>query len=427
MSEARDRVELSARESYGRLLAWLTSRSGSIAAAEDALGDALVSALASWPNDGVPTNPEAWLLTVARRRMIDQRRRESVRQGAEADLSLAERLRLHREAAEAFDVPFRSTPPERRLELMFMCAHPEIPAAMRTPLMLQAVLGLTAQEIASALLAVPATIGQRLVRVKRHIVERKIPFELPSRTSLPERLGHVLDAVYAAYGTGWNAAPELCGAKSGLRGEALYLASQLVRLMPHATEAKGLYALLCLCESRRPAQRDAEGGYVPLDQQDTTLWDPDLILEGEKALWLAARAREPGPYQTEAAIHSVHAHRARSGGVDWQGIFHLYEVLVSLYPSLGARIGHAAALGRIGKAEEGLAKLEELDAATVERHQPYWAVRAWLLERRDQFDAAQRAYERAIGLSEDPAVRAWLAKQRERLDPVTSAPPKRER
>lgn len=408
MLDIQERVALAARESYGSLLAWLTSRCGSIAMAEDALGDALAAALDQWPREGLPRNPQGWLLSVARRRLIDRRRRDTTLDHARADLEHAAQLRLHQEAAEASAVPFRSQLPERRLELMFMCAHPEIPEAMRTPLMLQAVLGLTAQEIASSLLVAPATIGQRLVRVKRLIVERRIPFEVPRGRELPGRLRHVLDAIYAAYARGWEDAPDECGYR-------LWLAGLLVRSMPESAEAKGLYALLCFCESRRDARRSADGSYVPLEEQDTSRWDSEMIREGKKALWLAVRHDDHGYYQAEASIQMVHADRARSGYTDWGLIHGEYRRLVARSPSLGARIGYAASFGRVGEPAGGLAVLDALDAATVRHHQPYWAVRAWLLARCGRVDEADHAYQQAIGLAGDPAVRSWLAKRRAAL------------
>lgn len=412
---AQQAVQQAARESYGRLLAWLTSRCRDIAMAEDALGDALASALQRWPEEGVPSKPEAWLLTVARRRLIDQQRRLSTQQNAAQELAFNARLRLNQEASEASSVPFRDGLPDRRLELMFMCAHPQIPAAMRTPLMLQAVLGLNAQTIGAAMLVAPSTIGQRLVRVKRRIVDEKVPFEVPDDSQLPERLSHVLEAVYAAYGSGWEADPTQDVGRAGLAQEALWLSRLLVALLPQAAETKGLYALLCFCESRRSARRTDDGQYVPLEEQDTDLWDHDLILEGEKALWLASRQREAGPYQTEAAIHSAHAHRARSGHTSWQGIHRLYELLVRMYPSLGAQVSYAASFGRVGQPQQGLDRLDALPSPSVERHQPYWAVRAWLLSELGQVQPARDAYDRAIGLCGDDAVRRWLQAQRARL------------
>ena len=303
-------VELAARESYGRLLAWLTSRCGSIAMAEDALADALAVAVTRWAEIGVPDNPEAWLLTVARRRLIDEQRRLARQADVDAKLRNEHRIRLNLEATEANETAHLPGIPERRLELLFMCAHPDIPERMRTPLMLQTVLGLTAEQIGSAMLVAPTTIGQRLVRVKRRIVDKSIPFEVPPDEELEARVGPVLDAVYAAYGSVYD---EARAAATGLAGEAVWLAGLLVQLLPDVAEAKGLYALLCLCEARRTARRDAEGMFVPLEEQDTDRWDTDLIQSGEIALWRAAAQGQPGRYQTEASIQSIHADRARTG------------------------------------------------------------------------------------------------------------------
>ncbi|MEO1234763.1 MAG: DUF6596 domain-containing protein [Myxococcota bacterium] len=413
-SDPRRQIELAARSAYGRLLAWLVSRSGNIAAAEDALGDALLSALSSWPGAGVPRNPEAWLLSVARRRLIDQHRRQKTQDGAADELIYRAQLQLHKEAAEAVDVPFRTHLPDRRLELLFMCAHPDIPARMRTPLMLQTVLGLSAEAIAALMLLPPSTVSKRLVRLKKSIAGR-LAFELPPQESFPRRLGYVLDAVYAAYGTGWDSAPDLGGASTGLAQEAFWLAGLLVRLMPTSAEAKGLYALLCFCESRRPARRSPDGAYVPLEEQDPDQWDQELIEEGEKALWLAAQVKDAGTYQTEAAIHSVHAHRAKSGKLDWPAIHFTYRVLTRLTPSVGAQIGYAASFGRIGDPGGGLGILDALDPKLVQQHQPFWAVRAWLLAELEQTEAARHAYARAIGLCEDAAVRTWLIARQQTL------------
>ncbi|MEL6981176.1 MAG: DUF6596 domain-containing protein [Actinomycetota bacterium] len=411
-----DEVELAARESYGRLLAWLTSRSGSIATAEDALGDAMEAALRQWPASGVPDNPEAWLLTVARRRLIDEGRRGATREQVVERLGRDPLLRLTAEASEAAEGSLLQGLQDRRLELLFMCAHPEVPEAMRTPLMLQSVLGLTAIQIGAAMLVRPATIGQRLVRVKRRIDSAGIPFEVPDGDELPERVGHVLDAVYAAYTAGWDAAPEQGGAGEGLVGEAIWLAGLLVRLLPDVAEARGLYALLCLCESRRPAGRRADGSFVPLEDQDPESWDVELIRAGEGALRQAAELATPGRYQIEAAIHSQHADRLRTGHIDWPAIHRGYRLLIAAYPTLGGMVGYAASFGRIGEATLGLQVLDELEADIepdrLQRHQPYWAVRAWLAAEAGCRDMADDAYGRAIGLAPDPQVRDWLTEQR---------------
>lgn len=394
-------VELAARDSYGRLVAWLTSRCRDLQLAEDAVADALEAALRSWPEKGVPQNPEAWLLTTARRRVIDRARKSETRRAG------MERLRL--EAQEAAEFPFRSGLPDRRLDLMLLCAHPDIAPEMRTPLMLQTVLGLNAKRIASAMLVKPATMGQRLSRVKRRIKADAIRFEPPAEEALPARIGYLLDAIYAAYGTGWEAS------STGLAEEAIWLARLIVGLAPQVAEAKGLLALMLYCESRREARRGPDGEFVPLEEQDTTRWDHEQILEAEKALWLAAKLHQQGPYQCEAAIQSLHAHRARSGRTDWQGVHLVYGVLMAHFPSLGGAIGHAASYGRIGQPLEGLAHLDALPADAVARHQPYWAVRAHLLALANRSTDAAEAYSKAIGLTTDPALRRWLKQRREGL------------
>ena len=398
MTDAARAVEIAARDSYGRLVAWLTSRCGDIALAEDAMADALERALQRWPIDGVPDRPEAWLLTTARRRVIDSARRSQTRVRA------ADRLRI--EAEELVNTPFRTELPDRRLELVFVCAHPEIPQNIRTPLILQTVLGLDAKRIGGAFLVPPKTMGQRLVRAKRQIRELGLPIELPAESELQERLPYVLSAIYAAYGAGWDGALDE-GAR-GLAEEALWLVRLVVHTLPDP-EALGLLALISFAESRRQARRGPAGAFVPLEEQDTTLWDADLILEGEKALWIASKERRGGRFQMEAAIQSIHAHRARSGRTDWRSVNLIYETLVNTFPSIGADIGYAASFGRLDRPDEGLAVLDAIPSARVDRHQPYWAVRAHLL-----FAAghdARQAADRAIGLTEDPAVRDWLRRR----------------
>ncbi|MCG8424467.1 MAG: RNA polymerase subunit sigma-70 [Proteobacteria bacterium] len=395
-------VELAARDSYGRLVAWLTSRCGDIAMAEDAMADALERALLTWPEQGIPARPETWLLTTARRRVIDGARRKETRTRA------VDRLRV--EAEEAVNTPFRRALPDRRLELMVLCAHPDIGVGVRTPLILQTVLGLDAKRIGEAFLVAPATMGQRLVRAKRQIRDMGLSLELPEPSDLGERLPHVLEAIYAAYGTGWDGAMDE-GAR-GLSEEALWLARLVVHALPEEPEALGLLALISFAESRRAARRTPGGLFIPLDEQDTALWDHDLMLEGEKAVWIAAKYTNPGRFQIEASIQSVHAHRARSGRTDWPAIHRMYATLTRFYPSIGATIGYAASFGSLDRVHDGLAVLDGLSAEKVARHQPYWAVRAHLLRRAGDVAAADIALERAIGLSEDPAVRAWLLASR---------------
>jgi predicted RNA polymerase sigma factor len=403
MLDAHRTVEEVARASYGRLVALLGAETHDVAGAEDALGEALLAALSAWPNDGAPANPEAWLLAVARHRLVDQARRTRVQaEHAEALQAFAER------AAEDPPAVF----PDRRLELLFVCAHPAIDVTLHAPLMLQAVLGLDAARIAPAFRVAPATMGQRLVRAKTKIRAAGIPFEVPDGAELPRRLESVLEAIYAAYGLGWDDAAGADPRRRELAEEAVWLARALLERLPEEPEARGLLALLLFCESRRGARRSPEGKYVPLSEQDPARWDRAAIDAAEAELHAAARHGRPGRFQLEAAIQSAHAERARGGRTDWDAIALFYEHLLRLAPSLGARVAHAAAVAEARGAEEGLARLTELAEEEVATYQPYWAVRAHLLARLERRAEARAAYDHAIEWTEDDAARRFLVERR---------------
>lgn len=396
--DARGVVEQVARTSYGRLLAWLAARTRDVAAAEDALAEALAAALATWPRDGVPARPEAWLLTAARRRLADAARRASVRLATEPILDM-----LAGEAAAAEPVP------DRRLDLLFACTHPAIAEAIRAPLMLQVVLGLDAARIAGAFCVTPAAMGQALSRAKTRLRDAGVPFAVPDRAEWPARLGAVLDAVYACYGLAWDDLPSGGGSGDPAR-EGVWLARVIAALLPNEPEALGLLALVLFCEARREARRSLDGRYVPLDAQDTRRWSRPLLAEAETVLAQAARACVPGRYQLEAAIQSAHVAR-RHGGADWAAIAHLYDGLIALAPSLGALVGRAAALAEIAGAEAGLAALRAIPREVADVYQPCWALRADLLVRLGRTAEAASAFARAIALTADPAVRAFLAER----------------
>lgn len=403
-TRARAAAEDAARASYGRLVAWLASRAGDVAAAEDALADAFRAALEHWPERGVPDNPEAWLLTAARRKLIDGARKRRTRSGAEPALAIA---------AEEAEAAAREAPdfPDERLKLLFMCAHPAIDEGVRTPLMLQTVLGLDAARIASAFLASPAAMSGRLVRAKRKIKSAGIPFDPPDQTDLPGRLGPVLAAIYAAYGTGWEA---VGGAEAGIQDltrEAIYLAELAVSLMPDQAEAWGLAALMLHAEARKTARR-AGGAYVPLEQQNTDLWDHGMIARAEQALARAWRLGAVGQYQLEAAIQSAHAASRLQNRDVSADIAIMYDRLVRIAPSAGAFVGYAAALTAGGRHEDAIDALDAVEAKTAERYQPYWAVRARIMQNLGRKTDAQAALTRAIGLSRDPAVRAFLSAEK---------------
>lgn len=380
-----------------------------MAGAEDALGDAFRAALERWPVDGVPDRPEAWLLTVARGRLIDRARRATVRVDAEPTLSLLDdELRA---AAEASDIP------DHRLRLLFISAHPAIDTAVRTPLMLQTVLGLDAARIAAAFGVSAATMSQRLVRAKAKIRVAGIAFDVPPRAELPGRLDAVLEAIYAAYGAGWDDVTGADPRRRDLAEEAIWLARLVATLLPEEPEARGVLALMLHCEARRSARRGRDGEYVPLSEQDTTLWSRPLILEAEHELMAAAASGSTGRFQLEAAIQSVHAQRALHGVTDWESIVLLYDALVLLSPTTGALVSRAAALGHAVDAATALAALEGLPTTLSTNYQPYWAVRAHLLAMLGRGDEARAAYALAIELSDDARVRSFLSARACRLRP----------
>jgi predicted RNA polymerase sigma factor len=398
------RAEEVARTAYGRLLAILAARDGDIESAEDCLADAFAQALRTWPDTGVPGNPEAWLLTVARNRRSDLRRSAAERYAERLDdvagsgaLSVVEEL-----DPDAI--------PDRRLALLFVCAHPAIDPAVRTPLMLQAVLGFDAERIARAFAIPSSAMAQRLVRAKRRIRDARIPFAVPERAQMPERLAPVLEAIYGAYAIDFTLVAGTAE-REGLAGEAHYLAVTLAELLPDEPEALGLAALISLSLSRRAA-REVDGEFVPLDEQDPARWDAELIALGERYLHRAGALGRIGRFQIEAAIQSVHCARARSGDTDWRALLTLYSSLVAIAPTLGARVAHAAAVGRVEGARAGLVALDAIGDEAMQRFQPAWATRAHLLAEAGCVEEAIRAHERAISLTTDVGARRYLERQR---------------
>lgn len=402
-SEARRAAERVARESYGRLVAFLAARTRDVAGAEDALADAFVAALGAWPEKGVPANPDAWLLTAARNRQADAARRRTTRLAGEQHLMLMAD-EIEAAAAAAGDIP------DRRLALMFACAHPEIEQGMRAPLILQTILGLTAAEIAGAFLVPPATMGQRLVRAKARIRDAGIPFEVPAHAELPARLDAVLEAIYAAYSKGWG---EIGGAGGGeLAGEAIWLGQLVVSLLPEEPEASGVLALMLYTEARRPARRVAAGAYVPLEEQDTGLWQKPLIARAEALLHAASSGGASGRYQIEAAIQSAHIARRLSGVATWAEIVALYDHLERLTGSPVAALNRAVARAELQGPEAALAGIEPLAGdRRMTDYQPYWAALGHLLARAGRRAEAIEALRLAAGLATDESVRRYLGKR----------------
>ncbi|WP_296652987.1 DUF6596 domain-containing protein [Paraburkholderia sp.] len=400
-------AEAVARRSYGKLVALLAMRTRDVAAAEDALSDAFSAALADWPVRGCPANPEAWLMTVARRRAIDGARHRRIGDEVANQLAiLADEIDSHEPGAL----------PDRRLALLFACTHPALDATIRTPLMLQVVLGLEAKAIASAFLMSPAAMSKRLVRAKNKIREAGIPFSVPEREALPERLDAVLEAVYAAYAEGWTDPVGGDAERRDLADEALFLAQLLVELLPEEPETLGLLALMLYAQSRRNARRDAAGEYVPLSAQDPASWNAAMIDAADALLRRANALNAIGRFQLEAALQSAHIYRCRTRRPNWDEIVQLYDALLTIAASPVVAVNRALALAERDGAQAALEALAPYaDDPRLADYQPYWAARADLLARAGATVEALHAYDLAIGLERDPAVRRFLQRKRSAL------------
>jgi RNA polymerase sigma-70 factor (ECF subfamily) len=404
-AQARNTADAVARRSYGKLVAYLAARTRDVDAAEDALAEAFAAALSDWPRNGCPENPEAWLLTVARRKFLDALRNNRRTEPASDQLErMAEGL-----AAATDEREF----PDQRLGLMFACAHPAIDVGIRAPLMLQAVLGLDAAKIASAFLVSPATMGQRLVRAKQKIRQAGIPLRIPEREELRDRLETVLDAIYAAFAEGWIDASGTDVARRELAEEAIYLCRLVTELLPGEPEAMGLLALMLYAESRRRARRDAQGEYVPMAEQRVEDWNRSMIEEAEALLLRACSLQILGRYQLEAAIQSAHGSRRRTGRANWNEVVQLYDALLSYAASPVVAINRALAIAELEGAQAGLDAIEGfVGDPRLAEYQPWWAARAELLARTGRREEARHAYDIAIGLERDEPVRRFLDRRR---------------
>lgn len=407
INEAQRAAELAARQSYGRLVAYLAARSRDLAGAEDALAEAFAAALAQWPRNGVPLNPEAWLLSVARRRQIDVIRRRKTADARQEHLAM---LDDERATAHPSDIP------DERLRLMFACAHPAIDPGIRAPLILQTVLGIDAAAIGAAYLTPAPTMAQRLVRAKTRIREAGIPFRVPDQSEMPERLDAVLVSIYSAFTEGWIDADGANGKRRQLATEAIWLGRLLVSLLPQEPETHGLLALMLYAEARRPARRGPGGQYVPLADQEVSLWSTMLIEEAEMLLGRANKFGPTGRFQLEAAVQSAHCARRLTGNTDWSAIRSLYDALVAIVKTPVAALNRAVAIAETGDLPAAIDEMQKLAAdARLHAYQPYWAARAELMRRSGHVAEAHQAYERAILLTDDAAARDFMEQRRATL------------
>jgi predicted RNA polymerase sigma factor len=409
---ARSTADQVARRSYGKLVAFLAARTRDVAAAEDALADAFAKALTEWSTNGCPSNPEGWLLTVARRKLIDGARHNKIGETVASQVQLlAEGMEdAAAEAEKGMEIP------DQRLALLFACAHPAIEAGIRAPLMLQTVLGLEAKTIAPAFLTSPIAMSKRLVRAKNKIRDAGIPFVVPVRDELADRLDTVLDAIYAAYAEGWTDPNGMDAVRRDLTAEAIFLARLAVELLPNEPEAGGLLALMLYAEARRKARRTQHGEYVPLEEQDPALWDSQMIDGAEAVLHHASTFGKIGRYQLEAALQSAHVHRCRDGHANWDEVVRLYDALATLTSSPVIVINRALAIAELHGAAKALATLKDIEEDDrLREYQPYWAARAALLSKAGAYDEAREAYQIAIGLERESAVRTFLQKRQAAL------------
>jgi len=405
---AADAAGLAARDSYGRLLALLSASTSDLVSAEDALADAFERALRTWPAQGVPGKPDAWLLTVARNRLRDHWKSAQAQRVLPLDAGQDAPADMGDVDADAI--------PDRRLELLLVCAHPAIERAVHTPLMLNTVLGFTAEQVGRAFSVPTSTMATRLVRAKKRIKAARIPFRIPDRGDLPARMTAVLEAVYGAYVIDWAATGPQA---RQLPSEALHLAEVLARLAPDDPEAHGLAAVVQLSAARAPARVDPDGRFVPLADQDPSLWDPRLIDRAHEHLRAAHARGQLGRFQLEAAIQAVHCARGQAGMTDWPTLLTLHRLLHAIAPSLGSGVALAAVTAEVQGPAAGLATLDALlqdGGQHARRFQPARATRAHLLDQLGRSEEAVAAYDSAIDLTHDTAERQYLQHRRDRAN-----------